>query len=302
MATRPVWRRAFTAFRAHHGPAFAAAVSFWAILSLLPTVLLAVSVFGHVVSSDEAFRRTMVYLDEVFTGDTRALEGPMREAVETRGEIGILGLVFLLWSGTEWIVTLESALNVQFGAPPRAFLISRLMAVLLFILVALLLLLSTTVTGALAAVTRLRVPGLQIPLEGIPFLWQAVGYALPVLFSVATFSLIYWLLPNVKVAPRAVLCAGTVAGIAWDAAKLGYAWYLSRVARFDALFGSVGALFGLVLWVYYSSVIALLGGEWAHAMQEAVAGGASKQKRGRDADRRSRIADRRAKSKPRQRR
>ena len=126
MAARSVLWRAFHGFRAHHGSMFASAVSFWAVLSLLPTVLLAVSIAGHVIgSSDEAFRRTMSYLADVFTGDTRVLEAPMREAVEARGEVGGLGLGILLWSGTQWIVTLETALNALFGAPPRAFLVSR---------------------------------------------------------------------------------------------------------------------------------------------------------------------------------
>jgi membrane protein len=282
MAARSVWWRAIHGFRAHHGSMLASAVSFWAMLSLLPSVLLAVSVAGHLIgSSDEAFRRTMSYLADVFTGDTRVLEAPMREAVEARGEVGGLGLGILLWSGTQWIVTLETALNALFGAPPRTFLISRLMAVLLFVFVAGLLLCSTAVTGMVAAVTNWRIPVLQFSLGRIPFLWQAVGYALPALFSVLTFSLVYRLLPNTEISHRTAWSAGVVAGIAWEAAKVAYTWYLARFAHLDALFGSVGALAGLVLWVYYSSVIALLGGEWARVLEEAVPRQASKRKRER---------------------
>src|SRR5262249_39394769 len=92
-------------------------------------------------------------------------------------------------------------------------------------------------------------------------IWQFAGHLLPVTLSILMFVLLYGLLPNTRVSHRAVFIGALVVGIAWEAAKLGYAWYLARFAPYGAAYGPLGAVAGLVLWIYYSSVRALFGSE-----------------------------------------
>jgi membrane protein len=257
---------AVAVFRAQHGPLMAAAVSFWALLSIVPMILLGVSVFGYLVgSSDDAFQRVMSYADAVLSGNIDAFRDVLRDIVRSRGSVGGSGLVILTWIGIQWIVTLETALNAQWGLPPRGFLASRLLALVLFILVAALFLASTAATTLLTAATAWRIPWLEFRLGRIPFLWQFLGHLLPLLLSLLMFVLLYRLLPNKHVSGRAVWIGALVAASAWEAAKIGYAWYLAHFAHFGAVYGSLGALVGLVLWIYYSSVIALFGNEVVRA-------------------------------------
>jgi membrane protein len=249
----------------------AAAVSFWELLSIAPTILLAVSVFGYFVgSSDAAFRQVMSYARTLLSGEVDAFRDAMLTVVESRGPVGGYGLLLLAWTGTLWIVTLESAINAQWGLPSRGFFASRLLALVLFVLVALLFLVSTAATTLLAAMTRWRIPGIGFRLERIPFLWQFAGHLVPVVLSILMFVLLYGLLPNTRVASRAVWIGALVVGTAWEAAKLGYAWYLARFAPYGAVYGPLGAVAGLVLWIYYSSVLALLGSELVRVLQGSL--------------------------------
>jgi membrane protein len=249
----------------------AAAVSFWGLLSIAPTILLAVSVFGYFVGSSEAaFSQVMGYARTLLSGEVDVFRDALLAVVKSRAPVAGSGLILLAWTGTQWVATLESAVNVQWGLPSRGFFASRLLALLLFLLVSLLFLVSTLATTLLTTLTHWSIPGLEFRLERIPFLWQFAGHLLPVALSVLMFALLYGLLPNTRVAARAVLIGATFAGVAWEGAKLAYAWYLARFAPYGAVYGSLGALAGLVLWIYYSSVLALFGNELVRVLHRQV--------------------------------
>jgi membrane protein len=260
------------AFRDQHGPLMAAAVSFWGLLSIAPTILLAVSVFGYFIGSSEAaFHQVMRYARTLLSGEVDVFRDALQAIVESRAPVAGSGLILLAWTGTQWVATLESAVNIQWGLPSRGFLASRLLGLLLFLCVALLFLLSTLATTLLTTLTQWRVPGLEFRLERIPFLWQFAAHLLPVVLSVLMFALLYGLLPNTRVVMRAVWIGALVAGGAWEGAKLGYAWYLAHFAPYGAVYGSLGALVGLILWIYYSSVLALFGNELVRLLHHRMA-------------------------------
>jgi len=264
-------RTAAQAFRAQHGPLMASAVSFWALLSIPPLMLLALSVFGYVLRSDEeAFRRVMALSRTLLTGDESLVRDALEELASSHGPVGGVGLAALAWTGSQALVTLESALNAQWGVRGRAFLAGRLLALLLVILVGLLFLVSTLATGWLATLAAWRVPGLGWSLERLPLVWQVATYLLPLAVSTVMFTLLYGLLPNRRVSWRAAWSGALVAAPAWEGAKYLYAWLLARFARYSPLYGSLTALGGLVLWIYYTAVILLVGSEWVRLHQEAA--------------------------------
>lgn len=262
--------RAVRAFQKQHGPLMASAVSFWSLLSLLPLLLLSVAVFGYVLgSSEEAFQRVISYTRTLITVETAFLRDLLQEVARQRGPVGGAGLLVLAWTGSQAVVTLEGALNAQWGVTGRHFLKSRLLALALLATVGALFFLSTAVTGWMAALARWRVPWLEWRLERIPFVWQLGGYLVPLLLTATMFALLYRTLPNVSVSWRSAWYGAVVASPMFEAAKIAYTWYLTRFADFRAAYGSLGALVGLVLWIYYSSVILLLGSEWVRLTEEA---------------------------------
>jgi membrane protein len=283
-------RGSIRAFREQNGTLMASAVSFWALLSIPPLLLLGVSVFGYILrSDDEAFRQVMAFARTMLSGDTEPLRAALEEVARSHGSVGGVGLASLAWTGSQALVTLEAGLNAQWGVRSRGFFASRMLALALVLLVGGLAGVSTLATGWLAALASWRVPWLDWSLDRLPFIWQVAGYALPLAVSTVMFALLYRLLPNRPVSWRAAWSGALVAAPAWEAAKYLYAWFLARYASHSPLYGSLSALGGLVLWIYYSAVILLVGSEWVRLSQEAAhalaatsrrAGAARRRKRG----------------------
>src|SRR5258708_5084602 len=89
------------------GPLIAAAVSFFALLSLIPLVLLGVWGLGQFLSSAEAFQRVIDYLESYLPGSSDVAEPYLAALVKGHHTIGWLGIGGLIWSGSQGFVILE---------------------------------------------------------------------------------------------------------------------------------------------------------------------------------------------------
>src|SRR5713226_8826675 len=113
-AARQVWRLVVEVARKYtedRGPLIAAAVSFFALLSLIPLVLLGVWGLGQFLSSVEAFHHVIDYLEEYLPGSSDIAEPYLQALVKSHRTIGWLGIGGLLWSGSQGFVILELAIN-----------------------------------------------------------------------------------------------------------------------------------------------------------------------------------------------
>jgi YihY family inner membrane protein len=84
----------------------------------------------------------------------------------------------------------------------------------------------------------------------------------PVLFSVFAFMLLYRTTPRTRVTWGDVWLGGLVAALIWEAGKQIFTWYLSNIATYNVIYGSVGAVIAFLLWCYLSAQILLLGAEF----------------------------------------
>lgn len=271
------------AFIRQHGTLMASAVSFWTILSIPPMMLLSVALFGYVLRShDEAFRRVMELAGTLFSGDTQLLRDVLEGLARSHGSVGGVGLATLAWTGSQALVTLEAALNAQWGVRGRSFIASRVLALGLLVLVGFLFLISALATGWLATLAAWRVPILGWSLQRLPFFLQVASVLLPLLVSTVMFALLYRLLPNLRVSWRSAWSGALLAAPAWEAAKIGYAWILARFAGHSPLYGSLTAFAGLVLWIYYTAVILLVGSEWVRLHAQSTTTPSTRRRAARD--------------------
>jgi membrane protein len=87
------------------------------------------------------------------------------------------------------------------------------------------------------------------------------------LLTCSFFSVVYWMVPFTRVRPGAALAAGLVAGLAWEAAKWGYAEAVTRFFHYNAIYGSVAVLPTFLLWLFVSWTILLSGARIAYVVQ-----------------------------------
>ena len=266
-AVRAILHRYFSA----RGPHLAAMLAYYALLSLLPFVLLAaslVSAIGRPAETSALLRD----LSHVLPGaSAHELAKYVRSLGSNATELGIIGLVALLWSSLGFFSALESGLNVLYGLPNRGFLHQKVvMAGLLGVALIGLLLGLTVVVSSQTALSQIA-PGLSNLAA-----WRIGGaLAISTLTTLLFLMLVYRTLPNTPVTTRQVLpgaiLATAVLQITFEVLPL----YVRSVEGLPALKAFGGAAV-LLVWMYLMGNIVLLGGAitWWSARGRAAAAAA----------------------------
>jgi membrane protein len=251
------------------GPLIAAAISFFALLSMIPLVLLGIWALGHFLSSHDAFARVVNYLEDDLPGSGSIVEPYLHALVKSQRAIGWLAVGGLTWSASQGFVILESAMNLALRVRARrSFIASRMLGLGMIVLAGGSLLLSLLITSTLTAIRAYSLDLVGWPAGHIPMIWSVIGVIVSALLTILSFSVIYQLMPNTRVPWRSAVVAGAIAGLAWEIAKRGFTFYLPRTATaIKLVYGSVAGVIGLVLWIYYSSVILVLGAELLSVLQ-----------------------------------
>jgi len=260
-----VWRD----YVADNGNLSAAAVSFFVFLSLMPMLLLAIAIGGFLLGSPgRAERIVLDSINAVSPGlvskwGLDSVKAAVDEIVAGRGIATGLGLAGLFWIGTTVTASLEQAVNVAWRLEQRGFVRRRLLALGMLFASYVLLVLSLVLTAAVSATRSMNIRVFGVLPASWPWLWMLAAYIIPLLLSVGTFTLVYKVLPNTRVQWRVALAGGVFAGVGWELAKHVFSFYVSNFAYYSAIYGSLAGIILLLVWIYYSSTLAILGAEVA---------------------------------------
>jgi membrane protein len=155
--------------------------------------------------------------------------------------------------------SLRTALNIVFQVERgRSLLRGKGIDLLMILLVGSFLLISMLITSGLAFVQGYRIrPFLDL----VPVIRFVLKYLIPFLFTFWMCFLIYKIIPNRKIRVQTALQAALFTSLLWEVSKQLFGWYVLHLGRFSVLYGSLSTLAIFFLWVYYSSMILLLGGE-----------------------------------------
>ncbi|HHS50448.1 MAG TPA: YihY/virulence factor BrkB family protein, partial [candidate division Zixibacteria bacterium] len=138
-----------------------------------------------------------------------------------------------------------------------------------FLLMAgLILLVSIVITVVAAIVGNLSVSLFGIDPAKIPVIWNLLFSLVPPALMMAMFTIIYMVGPKTKVFFRSAIGGALLAAILWEISRRGLGWYMSNVAQYNVLYGTLGTLVALLLWVFYSSNIFIVGAEYAAILNE----------------------------------
>ena len=247
------------------GSLFAAAISFFGLLSLIPLLLLGIAAFGYIMGSSEAARQYVLSFAKGFIPiGIEDLEQNLKALSGQSGILGGLGVLGLLWTGSQVFVILQQVLNVALGAQRRvSFLRARGVALGMVIVAGVLLALSIGITSLLTAVRGFKVELWGIRAGNLEAVWSFVGILLPIVISIIAFAFIYKFLPLKNIGTAAPMIGGVTAGLLFEIAKHAFHWYVTNIANLSRVYGSLGGVVVMVLWIYYVSVITVLGAEVA---------------------------------------
>jgi membrane protein len=292
----------FKRFGADHCPAWAAALSFFSILSIAPILLCALAILGFVIQDPaEAQRQVERALAGVLPGAGKSAREQAHVIAEQLkiGEAakglrdysstaGLIGLLSLVWASMQIFINATTPMNAAFGTEEtRGWFKLRGIALFLLVVVGFLFLLALVPSSGAQIINALRLPfigRLPDPLPPIlAFLLSLVGVAI----NAVMFSVVYRYLPSpsAKIDWKEARFAGVIVAVLWEIAKQAFAFYLRRFgqAGYNKMYGSLGGLVGGIFWIFYTSMILLLGAEiaklysdWRDAKGHKTVGGRAK--------------------------
>jgi membrane protein len=242
-------RRALHGFVEHRGIDSAAALTFFALLALLPGALAVVSVFAIFDDRDRAVQDLVAVLDTVLPDQAaRDLEDVLRELLALNNPCLALGiaLVLLVWTTSGFATAFGRAVNAVYEVEEgRPFWVFRGRMLLVAVVLDLL--------GAVV-VTVLLGPG-DLPI------WSVVRWPVLLGFAVLYVAVLYAFTPNV-VRPRLrwVSVGSSVAILIWIIATAGFALYVALVDH-GAIYGSLGGAIVGLLWLYLTNAALVAGVE-----------------------------------------
>ncbi|HEU5168905.1 MAG TPA: YihY/virulence factor BrkB family protein [Gemmatimonadales bacterium] len=255
-------------------PFLASALSFDVILTAIPFLVVLLAVVGTLVqyqitvqqvNLEELLRRFMPATTGAGGDAVRNVERILDQVVASRGQLTLVGLPLFLYFSTRLFGGLRAALNEVFDTEERRpWHIGKLIDLALVLLTGALLL-SSVLMPALGART---IGTLQ---ESRNFLveWmyrlslQIIAFG----FSTALFLAVFKVLPSRRIAWRTAVVAAVFCALAFELAKRLYALYVANFVTLDRLASNAnaGAFFLLLLWIYYTNCVLLIGGEIAEA-------------------------------------
>jgi len=242
-----------------------AQVGFFAMLSFVPLALLLVAAFGLVFDDAEVRERVVKTVFENIPlsaeGDRDRLEATVSDALERAGSIGPFSILLLIVAGSGVMGALRHTINEAWDIHERPPLLRRKALDLALILGA------TIVLALSLAVTATRKAANVLDDEeggGVfAVLLDLVGDVLPFVFTGGVILFLYCVLPVHRQRPKDVWPGVVVAVLLLAILREGLELYFEHLADFGALYGSLGALMALLLFVYAAAMVLLFGAEFA---------------------------------------
>jgi membrane protein len=241
-----------------------ASLSYYSIFSLFPLVLIVLAVIRLLLENSDTARAAILDALMSVTGGFRTEFATALEAAgQTRLASGFVGTGVLLL-GASWVFgELVSAFNIIWDveAPeqggPFHFIYTTFFSFALVFAGAFLLLVSMIISALLTALGTFigRLPGGAV-------LWQSVHVLITLCVLTGVFALLLKYLPMADVAWRDVWLGAVLTAILWSVLQLAISYYIALSSYAD--YGAIGAIMALVVWVYLSSQVLFLGGEFTY--------------------------------------
>lgn len=264
--SEPVWKRVWHEFQADDVINQAAKVAYFFFLSLPPAVMALFAAAGFFGGEDVAAWLTR-WLQSALPGRAGGLVNDFVTEVARTEHPGLFsfGILATLWAASNVMMALEDSLNDAYDVESeRAFVRRRAVALGTLLAVGLLFLSGSVALLAGPAIAN----ALGVGSVGAT-VWNVVQWPLAFGLITGAFWLLYYFLPNrdQSACRLALLKSSAVAASIWLLATLAFRVYISNFGSYGATYGVLGTVIVLLLWMYLTSMVILLGGEISSEME-----------------------------------
>jgi membrane protein len=244
---------------------WAAALTYYGILSIFPGLLVIVSLLGLLGQStiDTVVRdiggAAPDAVRDVLVNATRGL----RDAQDTAGVLAIVGLAAGLWSASNYVGAFMRASNAIYDVP-EGRPIGKTLPIRLGVTVVVAVLLTVSVVMVVLTGSLAEYVGELIGVGSTAVtVWNIVKWPVLVIIVSQALALLYWASPNAKLAgARWVSPGGILAVVVWIAASAGFAFYVANFASYNKTYGSLAGVVIFLVWLWITNLAVLLGAEF----------------------------------------
>ncbi|HEY6642037.1 YihY/virulence factor BrkB family protein [Povalibacter sp.] len=242
-----------------------AALAFYCAFSLAPLLIILVTLTGWIIGTDAAYANLAVQLRSLFgNGTAQILLDAMHSSQDSDGPLAtVISLVSLLVGATTVFAALETALEQIWGARAHAprgiygFLRARLLSFGFILAVGFLLLVSLSITTALAGIRGALAQRYEALLVAV----TAVDLLVSTVLITGMIGVIYRYLPARRLPWKSALIGALLTAMLFQAGRWLVGFYLGRATQPSA-FGAAASFAAMLLWLYYTAQIFLFGAEF----------------------------------------
>ena len=254
-------RRALRGFVRHRGIDSAAALTFYSVLAFFPATLIVVSVFAIARGKENAADDILKIVSEIAQPATvDAVKGPLSQlfSVTNPGIALAVGTVLALWTMSGFATAFGRAVNTVYEVQ-EGRQIWKFRGLMLVLAVFLLIMFGALIGTLLALPSALGAAGVPEPWLTA---WTFARVPIAILLSALLIAVLYYFTPNIRHQRFRWVSYGAVfAIVVWSLATVGFWVYISLVGQYDKIYGWLGGAIVLLLWLYLTNLVLVLGAE-----------------------------------------
>jgi membrane protein len=253
-------------------PALAGGVTFYILLAAFPAMAAFVSLYG-LFSDVGSVERQLEHMSAVFPQDAVSLLGRqmIRLATQRQATLSaafVVATLISIWSANAGMKALVDGINIAYDEKEKRDYLQRTFMTYGATLAALIFL-------ALTAAIMVAVPAYlkSIGVQHLGLVWGPVRWLMVYLVAAGGFTLLYRYGPSRHHARwRWVSPGAAAAALYWLVGSLVFSWYVNNFTHFGVTYGSLGAMIGFMLWVWFSLMLMLIGAELNAEIEHQTAG------------------------------
>ena len=244
-----ILKDAIETFKVTRANQASASLAYYVILSLFPLLLVLISAGGFFLDSEQVYLKVSQLVQENIPNSYEWIDENLRNILDQRGAVGIIGLITLMWAASGGFISLAYNINLAWlEAPQRNFFQGRLLGLQMIVGLSGLFVFSLLLDSIINLLHILNIPFVSF-LD--LFLWKWFSNVFSWLMIFLLFFVLYYWVPTVNVRRSAALWGALMASLSWKLATAIFSWYVrSGLGRYEVIYGSVGALVAFLILIY----------------------------------------------------
>jgi membrane protein len=258
--------RTILQFKDDDGTHLAAGVAYYGMLSIFPLLVGIMAIASYFVDPETVQGLVSEQIQAGAPGSSEFLQQRIANIQRIRGTLSVFSLVGLIWTASAMFGAISRAVNRAWnveGGPP--FYIAKLRHIVMALGTSVLLVLSSFLTTGRVFISRAQ----EIIGDALPFLFLSNAVYLIItglisaLITFVIFLMIYKFIPHTDTDWRDIWLGALVAALLFEIARNAFVFYLNNYGNYGQIYGSVASVVILLVWIFISALILIIGAEFA---------------------------------------